>query len=175
MKVRINKKYIIGIALLIVLLMFIVLITTNYKLNLTFNDEFIQFLNEETLYYHDDVNISVGNSKYTIRVNGKKINKKSVTLNSGEYKVTLSKYFKKYTVYLDIDYNRNIYITDEDNNEIHNYLSNTKSFYIKRISDDTNVTLNNNSYTDELISEHNNYLVRSNREIYYVNIVDIED
>lgn len=161
--------------LILFIVLFFIIKNANYKLDLTFNDEFIQFLNKETLYYHDDVNIDIGSSTYKMKVNGKRISHKPITLNSGKYKISFSKYFVKYTIYLDIDYDRSVFIVDEDGKEIHNYLSNTKPFYIKKALDDIRLTLDNIDYQGELIVDYNNYLIQGNDELYNVNILDIND
>lgn len=155
------------------LLLGIVVKTANYDLTLKFNDNELRFFNNEGLYFDKDVTIDCESNGYKVKVNGEKV-KKNFTLKEGNYVVTFKKYFKEYTLNINVDYEPDVYFVDEDGNMIHNYLSNDKEFYVKTSSAEEVVLINNAKYTGEKIEKEAHYEVLSTSGTYNINILDLE-
>ena len=141
---------------------------SDYKFSMTLNGESYKFFVGETLYYKDDVKIASDLNGYKVYINKKKSNG-NVTLKEGTYHIEYKKHLKKLSFDLEIDKTPSIYVEDYEGNEIHNYLSNTKSF---KIIHDEEIKIDYSVYDDSTISEPGNYLVRTSDREYNINILE---
>lgn len=175
MKKILSKKNII-ISIIVLLIISIIttiyILTASYSFNIKFNEKTIDFFNEETLYFNENVSISFKGDGYKLKINDKKV-KNYELKKEGLYTIEMTKFFKKYIVKISIDKDPLIYLVDNKDNVIHNYLSNTKSFKI--VFNENMVYLNNYLYEkDTLIKNTNNYKINVLDKTYLVNILEIK-
>ncbi len=180
MKKFINTKNIILTILAIVLVISVIftfiIVKSDYSFELKFNEEELDFFDEETLYFNDAVNIDFEGSGYIVKLNDDKF-KNSITLDEdGTYILDISKLLKHYSITIEVNSASDLYLVDNDGNVIHNYLSNSNPFKIVRSSSDINVYVNNMVYTDNiLVEESGNYIISTDDDLYTVNILEMNE
>lgn len=165
-----------AVVLVLISVFTLIVIKSDYSFELKFNNEEFSFFNDETLYFNDAVDIDFAGKGYTTKLNGDRIKENMTITEDGIYILEISKLLKHYSVTIKIDSNPDIYLVDNGGKVIHNYLSNCNPFKVVKTSDDVSVYVNNIVYTnDTVIEEANNYLVTTDKSIYTVNIINLDN
>lgn len=167
---------VLGIILILTCASAFVILRSNYSFELKFNDEKISFFNKETLYFNGKVNVVFTGNGYTTKLDKKEFKKTVSITKDGSYKISFHKLLKNYYIILKVESKPDFYLVDQDNNVIHNYLSNSSPFRIIKNNDKANIYLNNVTYKENTVIEKNdNYIVGTDSEIFTVNILNIKN
>lgn len=148
-----------------------VVIFTDYSLKIKFDNNDINFFENEELYFSSDISMNCIQKGYNIFVDGKRKNSNSFILREGIHTVKLQKHFNRYIIKVNIDYTPNVMFVDKDGEMIHNYLSNNKPFMIKVDNIDSLTLVDNVDYDGSLISDEGNYSVLVDGVNYNINIL----
>lgn len=146
----------------------IIIKNANYSFEIKFNGESFGFFEDETLHFLDDVDVEIVEKDFKISLNGNKV-KNEFKLTATNNNVVIKKYFNKITIPIKIERDHVLYVVDENDNVIHNYLSNNKSF---KIISDKEIVVNNSIYNGELFTEFGNYFVECEGKEYNINILN---